>query len=91
MNVFIDLHVIVVATERRRLAPFNPMPTGKPTPLANAAMDIPPVMTDNVIRPVPAIIVVLQNRLIFLANCSRISIPSRKKASISVNFCSLYA
>ena len=52
MNVLVDLRLIAVATERRRLVPLNPIPTGKPTQLLNVAMDIPPIMTVDLIRPV---------------------------------------
>ena len=47
VNVLVDLGVIADSTERRRLVPLNPLPTGKPTPPAKAAMDIPPVMTTD--------------------------------------------
>ena len=52
VNVLVDLRLIAVATERRRLVPLNPIPTGKPTQLLNVAMDIPPVMRVDLIRPV---------------------------------------
>ena len=44
------------------------MPTGRPTPLANAAIEIPPVITVDVIKPVSAIPVIVLNCSIFLAS-----------------------
>ena len=41
---------MAVARERSRLVPLKAIPTGNPTPLANAAMLIPPVTTVDVIR-----------------------------------------
>ena len=77
---------MTVARERSRLVPLKAMPTGSPTPLANAAIEIPPVITIDVIKPVSMIPVIVLNRFIFLAVRSQISISSRKNASISVNF-----
>ena len=42
--------VMAVARERSRLVPLKAIPTGNPTPLANAAIEIPPVITVDVIR-----------------------------------------
>ena len=55
VNVLVDLRVIAVATERRRLVLLNPIPTAKPTPLLNAATNIPPVMMVDMIRPVSSL------------------------------------
>ena len=44
------------------------MPTGKSTPLANAAIEIHPVITVDVIRPVSTIPVIALNRFIFFGN-----------------------
>ena len=66
------------------------MPTGRPTPVANAAIEIPPRITIDVIRPVPTLPVILLNRFIFLAFRSRASISSRKYASISAKFFGRY-
>ena len=57
VNVLVDLRVIPVVTERKRLVPFNPMPTDEPTQLTNAAIDISPVMAVDAVRPVPTIII----------------------------------
>ena len=48
--------------EKSRLVPLNAIPTGRPTPLANAAMEIPPAITVDVIRP-------LFTRFIIVLNC----------------------
>ena len=53
------------ARERRRLVPLRVIPTGRPTPLVNAATEIPPVVTVDVIRPVFTMLVIVLNRFIF--------------------------
>ena len=58
---------MAVARERSRLAPLKAIPTGNPTPLANAAILIPPVITVDIIRPVSTIPVIALNHFIFLA------------------------
>ena len=75
---------MAVARERSRLVPLKAMPTGRPIPLANAAIEIPPVITADVIRPVSTIPVIVLNRFIFLTIHSRTSISSSKYASVSV-------
>ena len=52
---------MTVARERIRLVPFKAMPTGRPTPLANAAIVIPPVITVDVIIPVSTMPVIVLN------------------------------
>ena len=76
---------MAVARERSMLVPVKAIPTGNPTPLTNAAMLIPPVITVGIIRPVSTIPVIVLNRFIFLAICSRTSISLRKYASILDN------
>ena len=56
---------MAVARETSRLVPLKAMPTGTPTPLANAAIGIPPVITVDVIRPVSTMPVIVLNRFIF--------------------------
>ena len=90
VKVLKDFRVMTVARERSRLVPLKAMPTGNQTPLANAAIEIPPVITVDVIKPVSTIPVIVLNRFIFLAVRSRTSISSRKNASISVNFFNRY-
>ena len=55
------------ARERNKLVPLKAMPTGRPTLLVNAAMEIPPVITVDVIRLVSTIPAIVLNRFIFLA------------------------
>ena len=74
---------MAVAGERSRLVPLKEIRTGRPTPLANAAIGIPPVITVDITRPVSMIPVIVLNRFIFLAILSR---TSSKYASFSVNF-----
>ena len=64
------------AREKSRLVPLKAMPTGRPTPLTNAAIEVSPVITVNVIRPVSTMVVIVLNCFIFLENRS---ISSRKK------------
>ena len=45
VKVLKDFRVIAVARERSRLVQLKAMPTGNPTPMANAAVEIPPVIT----------------------------------------------
>ena len=52
---------MTVARERSRLVPLKAVPTGRPTPLATAAKEIPPVITVDVIRPVSTIPVIVLN------------------------------
>ena len=60
------------------------MPTGRPTLLANAAIEIPPVITVDVLKPVSTMPVIVINPFIFLAIRSRTSISSKKYAPVSV-------
>ena len=71
---------------KREAISLKAIPTGNPTPLANAAIDIPPVITIDLIRPVSTIPVIVLNCFIFLAICSQVSVSSRKYVSISDNF-----
>ena len=81
VKILKDFHVMAVARERSRLVPPKAKPTGDPTPMANPVIDIPPVITIDVIRPVSTIPVILMNRFIFLVICSQTSISLRKYAS----------
>ena len=58
---------MVVARERIRPAPLKAIPTGNPTPLANAVTEIPLAITVDVISPVSTIHVIALSRFIFLA------------------------
>ena len=91
LKVLNDFCVMTVVRERSRRVPLKVMPTGRPTPLANAAIEIPPVITVDVIRPVSMISVIVLNRFICFASRSRTSISSSKYVSISVNFlCNMF-
>ena len=48
------------------LVPLKATPAGNPTPLANATIEIPPVITVDLIRTVSTIPVIVLNRFIFL-------------------------
>ena len=72
MKILKDFRVIAVAREKSRLVLLKAIPTGNPTPLANPAMLIPPVITVDVIRLVSTIPVVVLNCFSFLAICSQI-------------------
>ena len=65
VKVLKDFRVMTVARERSRLVPLKAMPTGRPTPLANAAIETTPVITVYVIRPASTMIVIVMNRFIF--------------------------
>ena len=66
VKVLKDFRVMAVARERSSLVPLMAIPTGRPTPLANAAIDVPPVITADVIKPVSMIPVIVLNSFIFL-------------------------
>ena len=80
--MLIVFRVIVVAKERSRLVADRPIPTGKPIPLAIAAIEIPPVMAVVVIRLVSRTAVIVLKRFTFFASFSRPSISSKKYATI---------
>ena len=52
VKVLKDFCVMPVARERSSLVPLKEMPTANPTPLTNAAIEIPPVITVDIINPV---------------------------------------
>ena len=81
---------MALARERSRLVPLKAMLTGNPTPLSNAAIEIP-VITIDVIRAVSTMHVIVLNRFIFLVTRSRASISSKINASISDNLFKRYA
>ena len=92
VKVLKDFYVTTVARERTKLVLSKAAPTGRPAPLANAAIEIPPVITVDVIRPVSMIpVIVLNCFFFFLVIASRTSVSSRNNASISVNFFNRYA
>ena len=91
VNILKDFRVMAVSRERSRLVQLKAIPTDNPTTLTNAAIEIPPVITVDVIRPVSTIPVIVLSRFIFfLAICSRTSISLRKYASVSNNLFNQY-
>ena len=80
----------IVERERTTLNPPKAAPTGWPIPLANAGIEVPPVIADDVIRPVSMILMIVLNRSFFFTYRLRSSVSSRKNASISVNFFNRY-
>ena len=64
VNILKDFPVIAIAREKTRLVPLNVIPTGRPA-LINAAVESPPVITANVIRPVSTMLVIVSNHFIF--------------------------
>ena len=70
---------MTVARERSRLVPLKAMPIGRPTPPANAAIEIPPVINVDVIKPVSRIPVIVLNRFIFLQSVHELQFHQEKK------------
>ena len=66
VKVLKDFPVMTVASERIKLVPLKAMQTSRPTALANAAIEIPPVMTVDAIKLVSTIPVIVLKRFIFL-------------------------
>ena len=66
--------MVTVARERSSLVPLQVMPTSKPTPLTNAAIEILLVITVDVVSPMSTILVIVLNRFIFFTSLSRASI-----------------
>ena len=54
-------------TAAREKVRLKAMPTGRLTPLADAVIEIPPVINIDVIRPVSTMPVIVLKRSIFLA------------------------
>ena len=90
MKILKDFRVMAVTREKSRLVPLKAIPTGNPTPLANAAIETPPVITVDVIKPLSVISVVVLNGFIFSAICSRTSISLKKNVSILDNLFNRY-
>ena len=82
-----DFCVMAVTREKSRLVPLKAIPTGNPTPLANAAIETPPVITVDVIRPLSVISLVVLNGFIFSAICSRTSISLKKCLNLRLGSC----
>lgn len=54
VNILKNLHLIAVAREKSRLVPLNAIPKIKLAPVANAAIETPLVVTEDVCRPAPS-------------------------------------
>lgn len=52
VNILKGFHVIPVLREKSRLVPLNVIPTGRPASPVNAAMEGPPIITVDAIKPV---------------------------------------
>ena len=61
---------IAFAREKSKLVSLNAIITGKSKPFANVAIETPPVITVDVIRPVFTMLVIVLNRFIFFARLS---------------------
>ena len=80
-----------VTREEARLVTSKAMATCNPTPLANAVVEIPPLITADVIRLLSTIPVIVLNRFwVFFAFCSQTSISPKNYASISLNLFNQY-
>ena len=65
MSVLEIFLVMQVTREEARLVTSKAMTTCNPTPLANAVVEIPPLITADVIRLVSTIPVIVLNRFFF--------------------------
>ena len=61
-----DFRVTIVERERTTLKPPKAVPTGRATLLANAAIEVPPEIADEVIRSMSTIPMISLNRFFFL-------------------------
>ena len=68
VKVLEDFRVVTVAREKSRLVSLKAMPAGRPAPLANAAIEIHPVIIVIIVRPVSMIPVIELNCFIFFDN-----------------------
>ena len=76
----------IIERERTTLKQPKVEPTGRPTLLENARIELLPAIVDNVIRPLSSVPMILLNRFLFLACRVGSSVSSSKYASISVIF-----
>ena len=92
MSVLEIFLVMQVTREEARLVTSKAMTTCNLTSLANAVVEIPPLITADVIRLMFTIPVIVLNRFcFFFAFCSQTSISPKKYASISLNLFNKYA
>ena len=62
------------------------MPAGRLTPLANAAIEIPPVITVDVISPVSTMPAIVLNRFIFWKSIHELQFHSANMAQFQLIF-----
>ena len=87
LNILKSFHEITVAKKKKRkLIPLSAIPTRRPTPHVNAAMETPPVIIVDVVRPV----FVAFGYFNFFDNVSGTSISASKYVCTSVNFSKQY-
>ena len=55
----------ILERERTTLKPPKAVPKDRPTPLANAGIEVPPAIAEDVIRPMSTIPIILLNRFFF--------------------------
>lgn len=91
VNILKYICVRAAARKKSRLVPFNAVPTSRPTPITNAAIETPPVMTVDVMRPVSTMLVVASNCFTFFARSSQTSLWSSKNSLIWVILFEWYA
>ena len=77
---------MAVARERSRLVPLKAMPTDTLTPLANATIEIPPVITTDVIKPVSTMPAIALNRIFFWQSVQELEFHQKKKKKKKFNF-----
>ena len=68
--------------EKSRLVSLTAIPAARPTLLANAVIETPPLTTVDVIRPVSTMLVIVLSHFNLFGSLSRTSISSCKYASI---------
>ena len=71
INILKDFCVIVVAREKSMIISLNAIPTRRSTQFANAAIEMPSVITVDVMKPVSTILAIVLNHFIFFAGHSR--------------------
>ena len=56
ITILKDFCVTAVARKKTRLILFNTIPARRPTPIANKVIEVPPVITFDVIRPISTVL-----------------------------------
>ena len=84
-----NFRVVTVKRERTTPSPPKVARTGRPAPLANAGIKAPLAINAEVIKLVSTMPMIVVNRG-FFASLLRVSISSRKNASVLDNLFNLY-